>query len=59
MKQKAFIFPGQGAQKPFMGKSFYDNFIEAKEIFQQAEDILSMNIISKIFVILSELISEL
>lgn len=49
MKQKAFIFPGQGAQKPFMGHSFYQNFLEAREIYQKAEDILSMNITKKIF----------
>jgi [acyl-carrier-protein] S-malonyltransferase len=49
MKKKAFIFPGQGAQKPFMGKSFYDAFIETKEVYQEAEDLLNMNITSKIF----------
>lgn len=47
--KKAFIFPGQGAQKPFMGKSFYDNFLASKEVFQKAEDLLSMSITSKIF----------
>lgn len=49
MKGKALLFPGQGAQKPFMGKTFYDTFLESKEIFQQAEDLLSLNITSKIF----------
>lgn len=47
--KKAFIFPGQGAQKPFMGKSFYDKYLPSKEVFQSAEDLLSMSIISKIF----------
>jgi len=49
LKKKAFVFPGQGAQKPFMGKSFYETFLESKEIFQKAEDLLSMHITSKIF----------
>ena len=49
MKKKAYIFPGQGAQKPFMGESFYNEFLESREIFQEAEHILSMNIRSKIF----------
>ena len=49
MKQKAFIFPGQGSQKPFMGKTFFDSFLEAKEVFEKAEEILSMHIASKIF----------
>lgn len=49
MKNKAFIFPGQGAQKPFMGKTFFDGFLEAREVYQEAEDLLSMNISSKIF----------
>lgn len=49
MKKKAFIFPGQGAQKPYMGKSFYDAFLEAREIYQEAEDLLSMHITTKIF----------
>lgn len=49
MKKKACIFPGQGVQKPFMGKSFYEKYQIAKEVYQEAEDILSMNITSKLF----------
>ena len=26
MRQVAFLFPGQGAQYPMMGKDFFDNF---------------------------------
>ncbi len=37
----AFLFPGQGAQYLQMGLDFYEQFIEAKETFQEAEDILS------------------
>ncbi|MCH9621051.1 MAG: Malonyl CoA-acyl carrier protein transacylase [Chlamydiia bacterium] len=47
--KRAFVFPGQGAQKPFMGQSFYDKFLESKEVFQEAEDLLSMNVSSKVF----------
>ncbi len=49
MNKKAFIFPGQGAQRPFMGKSFYDAHLEAREVHQQAEDLLNMHITEKIF----------
>ena len=49
MRKKAFIFPGQGAQKPFMGKTFYDAFLASKEVYQEAEEVLSMSITSKIF----------
>lgn len=36
-----FLFPGQGAQKPGMGKDFYDSYNEAKEIFDKADRVLN------------------
>tara|TARA_B100001013_G_C24613317_1_gene444128 strand:- start:357 stop:1304 length:948 start_codon:yes stop_codon:yes gene_type:complete len=37
---KAFIFPGQGSQKVGMGKNWYNNYSEAKKIFQEVDEIL-------------------
>ena len=40
MSNVALIFPGQGAQFVGMGKDFYDNSPEAKEIFDKAGSII-------------------
>lgn len=40
-KRIAFLFPGQGAQYVGMAKDFVENFPQARETFQQADDILS------------------
>jgi len=43
MKQ-AFVFPGQGAQFPGMGKSYYENSSFSKKIFEQANELLGFRI---------------
>lgn len=37
---KAFIFPGQGCQKEGMGKDLYEVSPKARDIFEQANDVL-------------------
>lgn len=43
MSKTAFVFPGQCAQKPGMGKDFYDSFDIAEQIFEDASNWLSLD----------------
>ena len=44
MVDVAYIFPGQGAQFIGMGKDLYDNFPQAREIFDKADSVLKFDL---------------
>ena len=46
---KAFIFPGQGSQIVGMGKDFYDNYAEAKAVFDEVDKVLGRKLSEVIF----------
>lgn len=45
----AFLFPGQASQTPGMGLDLYKNSIAAREVFQEADDILGRKLSEVIF----------
>ncbi len=46
---KAFVFPGQGAQFPGMGKDLYEHNPEARAMFDKADEILGFSITDLMF----------
>lgn len=48
-KKIAYLFPGQGAQLPGMGKDFYDAYPIARRTFEEADALLSMAFSDLIF----------
>ncbi len=47
--KKAYVFPGQGSQFPGMGKDLYESSALAKQLFEQANDILGFRISDVMF----------
>jgi [acyl-carrier-protein] S-malonyltransferase len=46
---KAYIFPGQGAQFPGMGQELYQSSAQAKELFEQANELLGFRLTDQMF----------
>lgn len=44
MGKTAVIFPGQGAQYVGMAKDFYDNFEDSKKVFDEADEVLDIEL---------------
>ena len=38
------VFPGQGSQKTGMGKDLSDNFVEAREVFEEVNESLNFDL---------------
>ena len=49
MRKTALLFPGQGAQYSGMGKDFYEQFKEAREAFDKANEVLGFDLASLCF----------
>lgn len=58
MNKKIAIFPGQGFQKVGMGKDVYDSFEEARDIFNEADDILDLKLKNIMFEGSQELLNQ-
>ncbi len=46
---KAYVFPGQGAQFVGMGKDLYETYPQAKELFEQANELIGFRITDLMF----------
>ena len=41
---KAFVFPGQGSQAVGMGKELAEAFAPAREVFEEVDEALKVNV---------------
>lgn len=44
MEKLGFLFPGQGSQKIGMGQDLYENYTLAREVFEEADEILGFSL---------------
>ena len=42
--KKAFVFPGQGAQKVGMVKDLYDSYASVRQLFEESDDALGFSL---------------
>jgi [acyl-carrier-protein] S-malonyltransferase len=44
LKKIAYVFPGQGSQTPGMGRDLYEKYESAKDVFEEADEVLGFSL---------------